>query len=87
MDDQKRELTVYQCAWIAYHKGYKYFAVQNYAECWAGNAAANHYDKHGNSSNYLEINKMPGFGIGKAWANFVYQIIGVRFKALYATLL
>ena len=38
--------TIYQCGQVAYNKGYYYFAVQDYGECYSGNNASATYAKH-----------------------------------------
>ena len=38
----KMELTVKQCARVAYNKGYEYFAIQVYGECFGGKDAGKH---------------------------------------------
>ena len=66
--------TIRQCAQVAYNKGYHYFAVQYYGECYSGNNASATYAKHGESKNCQGIDKTLGFGVGKQNANFVYRI-------------
>ena len=63
--------TIRQCAHVALAKGYEYFGVQFYGECWSSANAADTYNKHGSSTNCVE-------GVGKDMANFVYQFDKVR---------
>jgi hypothetical protein len=58
--------TVNQCAHVAFQKGYKYFGVQFYGECWSGAAVNETYDKYGKTTECWE-------GVGKDWTNFVYK--------------
>ena len=66
-------LTVSQCSHIARDKGYSYFGVQFYGECWSAsdNAAAQDYDKHGSASNCID-------GVGSHWSNMVYKMSNAR---------
>ena len=66
--------TVQQCAQIAFNKGYEYFAVQYYGECYTGNDASQTYNKHGGSDKCMEIDKTSGFRVGQIDTNFVYLI-------------
>ncbi|KAK3728015.1 hypothetical protein QZH41_010949, partial [Actinostola sp. cb2023] len=59
--------TIDACARIASIKGYTYFAVQFYGECWSGPNAESTYDDKGPSKHCV-------VGVGKAWTNFVYRI-------------
>ena len=68
------ELTVKQCARVAYDKGYEYFAVQFYGECHGGMDAGKRYSKYGESDDCWLFNKQNGHGVGKDLTNFVYQI-------------
>lgn len=64
--------TIHQCGQVAYNKGYHYFAVQDYGECYSGNNASATYDKHGKSEDGCYwIDKL---GVGKENASFVYRI-------------
>ncbi|XP_078360691.1 uncharacterized protein LOC144645089 [Oculina patagonica] len=69
------ELTVHQCAHVAYDKGYEYFAIQFYGECWGGKDAGKSYDKYGRSRRCWKFDKQTGYGVGGDMANFVYRII------------
>ena len=66
--------TVQQCAQVAFNKGYEYFAVQFYGECFTGNDASQTYDKHGGSDKCVESDKTLGFRVGQEHTNFVYRI-------------
>ncbi|CAH3175700.1 unnamed protein product, partial [Porites evermanni] len=69
------ELTVNQCAQVAtVNKGYEYFAVQYYGECYTGKNASQTYNKHGKSDRCVEIDKTSGFRVGERDTNFVYRI-------------
>ena len=63
-----------QCARVAYDKGYEYFAVQFYGECWGGKDAGKNYAKHGKSEGCWEFDKETGHGVGEEMSNFVYKI-------------
>ena len=67
--------TIHQCGQVAYNKGYHYFAVQDYGECYSGNNASATYAKHGESKDGCYwIDKNLGFGVGMENASFVYRI-------------
>ena len=66
--------TVQQCAQVALTKGYEYFAVQYYGECYTGNDVSQTYDKHGGSDKCVETDKTLGFRVGGEHTNFVYRI-------------
>ncbi|KAL9986872.1 hypothetical protein ACROYT_G001080 [Oculina patagonica] len=68
------ELTVNQCARVAYDKGYEYFAIQFYGECWGGKDSAKNYVKYGRSEDCIEFNNQNGHGVGGPKTNFVYRI-------------
>ena len=70
----KMELTVHQCARVAHDKGYKYFAVQYYGECYGGNDGGSSFAKHGNSTECWLFDKQLGFAVGRGNTNFVYRI-------------
>ncbi|KAL9986875.1 hypothetical protein ACROYT_G001084 [Oculina patagonica] len=70
----KMELTVHQCAHVAYDKGYEYFAIQFYGECWGGKDAGKSYAKHGKSEDCWKFDKQSGHSVGGELANFVYKI-------------
>ncbi|XP_028414604.1 MAM and LDL-receptor class A domain-containing protein 2-like, partial [Dendronephthya gigantea] len=57
--------TVRECACVAYDKGYKYFAVQFYGECWGARSLIE-YDKYGASNDCWS-------GVGKDFTNYVYK--------------
>lgn len=66
--------TVQKCAQVAVTKGYEYFAVQFYGECYTGKNASQTYKKHGRSDKCMETDKTLGFQVGKDDTNFVYRI-------------
>ena len=68
------QLTVNQCARVAYEKGYQYFAVQYYAECFGGDDAATNYAKYGESDKCWVFDNQTGNGVGRDNTNFVYRI-------------
>ena len=65
------DLVVKQCAEEANKKGYEYFGVQNYGECY-GNGM--NYAKHGDSNNCDMYDEGASHGVGKSSANFVYRL-------------
>lgn len=67
-------LTVNQCARVAQDKGYEYFSVQFYGECYGGIDAGSTYDKHGKSTGCWVFDKDRGHGVGESFTNFVYRI-------------
>lgn len=62
--------TVHHCARTAQSKGYVYFAIQFWGECWAGPKGHITYDKYGPSTEC----KM---GVGEGYASFVYRNTGL----------
>ena len=74
IDWYRMELTVYNCAQVAYDKGYEYFAVQFHGVCYGGKDAGETYAKHGKSEDCWEFDKQNGFGVGMKMTNFVYRI-------------
>ena len=73
-------LTVKQCARVAYDKGYEYFAIQYYGECWGGQDAGKNYAKHGKSDGCWVFDSQSGHGVGGVLTNFVYRISKVCMK-------
>lgn len=68
------DLVVKECSEEAYKKGYEYFGVQHYGECY-GNGTD--YSKHGAERNTEKcdvFDNRTGHGVGKAHTNFVYRI-------------
>ncbi|XP_078359057.1 uromodulin-like isoform X2 [Oculina patagonica] len=61
--------TVAACAEEAKKKGYLYFGLQFYGECWSGPKAHLTYDRDGSSKNCMP-------NVGKQRANFVYMLSG-----------
>ena len=68
------KLTVNQCARVAYDKGYEYFAVQYFGECWGGEDAGKSYAKYKSSKGCWKFDEESGYGVGAAMSNFVYRI-------------
>ena len=54
----------------AKRKGYSFFAIQFYGECWSGPGSENTYAKHGSSTRCTL--KAPL--VGKRRANYVYML-------------
>ena len=61
--------TIEACAKEALKKGYLYFAIQFYGECWSGPQAHLTYDQNKTSARCT-------LGVGKQRANFVYMLSG-----------
>lgn len=61
--------TIKACAKEALKKGYQYFGLQFYGECWSGPEANSTYDRDGTS-------KRCSRGVGERRANFVYKLDG-----------
>ncbi len=74
------ELTVNQCARVAYDKGYEYFAIQFYGECWGGKDAGKSYAKYGRSEGCWKFDEQSGYSVGGRLSNFVYKIEQVSKK-------
>ena len=68
------------CAKRTKSKGYSYFGIQHYGECWSGDAADRTYSMYGNSTNcvnadYEKCNSDYACQCtGKENANFVYRL-------------
>jgi len=56
------------CAELAYEKGYLYFGIQFYGECWSGPNSEKNFYKYGKSRRCRH-------GVGKGCANMVYMIL------------
>lgn len=54
------------CAEKAREKGFKFFGIQYYTECWSGTGAEKTYGRDGTSKDCEN-------GVGKSAANFVYR--------------
>ena len=62
-----------QCARVAKYKGYKYFAIHNYGECYGGGGNYTiHYRK---SVQCLNFGNKLRYGVGKENSSFVYKIL------------
>ena len=66
--------TVQQCAQVAFHKGFEYFAVHDYGECYTGDDASERKTKHDKSADCVETDKKSGYKVGKENTYFVYRI-------------
>lgn len=62
--------TILQCAYVARDKGYEYFGVQFYGECYSSVDAAETYDKYGVQTNA----DLCWANVGGSMTNFVYRI-------------
>lgn len=60
--------TVLECARRVNSKGFRYFGIQFYGECWSGENAELTYNKQGTSKNCFR-------GLGERNANFVYAFV------------
>ena len=60
--------TVVKCAHLARDIGYKFFAVQNYGECYTDGNIADNYDTYGEASPENCVG-----GVGASLTNFVYR--------------
>lgn len=69
----RMNLTVNQCAQVAFDRGYEYFSVQFYGECFGGEDAGTMYSKYGKSGNCWVFNDQNGHAVGSDLTNFVYQ--------------
>ncbi|CAH3138304.1 unnamed protein product [Pocillopora meandrina] len=63
--------TVLDCARRVNSKGFRFFGIQFYGECWSGENAELTYNKQGTSKNCFR-------GLGERKANFVYAFVGER---------
>ncbi|XP_031560597.1 uncharacterized protein LOC116296682 [Actinia tenebrosa] len=69
-----------RCAIESRKRGYKYFGIQFYGECWSGNVtSAAEYAVHGPSDECVGrdqgiCKKDTSLCVGKSFANFVYEI-------------
>lgn len=61
--------TIEACAKEASKKGYLYFGLQFYGECWSGPKAHKTYERYGKSNSCT-------LGVGKKRANMVYMLTG-----------
>ena len=62
-----------QCAEKAYEKGYEYFGVQHYGECYGNGTDYSKYGKLTEEACRVFDNRT-GHGVGKDYTNFVYRI-------------
>ncbi|KAK3699309.1 hypothetical protein QZH41_018420 [Actinostola sp. cb2023] len=70
-----------RCAVVANHKGYTYFSLQNYGECWSGKDANSTYADDGPSTTCIGAGyERCGGGdtlcTGVGYSNFVYMVKG-----------
>lgn len=61
--------TIEACAKESSKKGYLYFGLQFYGECWSGPEAHKTYERYGKSNSCT-------LGVGKKRANMVYMLTG-----------
>lgn len=73
--------TIRQCALVARDKGYKYFAVQFYGECWSSPDAAETYNRHGPQKDLKKCQA----GVGALFTNYVYRFKQVSLLQLLLT--
>ncbi|PFX27847.1 Deleted in malignant brain tumors 1 protein [Stylophora pistillata] len=66
--------TVAECARRVNLKGFHYFGVQFYGECWSGDNVELTYNKQGTSKNCFQ-------GVGRRRANFVYGFVEKEMSA------
>ena len=66
--------TVQQCAQVAFNRGFEYFAVQDYGECYTGDDAWERNTKYDKSDDCVETDKKSGYKVGKENTYFVYRI-------------
>jgi len=67
-----------RCASLAKKRGYGYFGIQFYGECWSGRYSHRLYHKHGSSNNCKKnwvYNSQCDVKTGADNANYVYKII------------
>lgn len=69
IDWYNMEATVRQCALVARDKGYEYFSVQFYGECWSSLDAESNYDRHGVQTDPDKCWE----NVGASSTNFVYR--------------
>lgn len=60
--------TVAKCAELVHDRGWEYFSLQFFGECWSGENGRLTYDRNGQSNNCV-------LGVGKESANFVYRLV------------
>ena len=68
--------TIEDCAKEASKKGYLYFGLQFYGECWSGPQDNSTYDRDGKSKSCTR-------GVGKKRANMVYMLTGEGERMIY----
>lgn len=66
IDGKDVNKTIMACAEKAREKGFKFFGIQYYTECWSGTGAEKTYGRDGTSKDCEN-------GVGKSAANFVYR--------------
>ena len=59
---------------VAFNKGFEYFAVQDYGECYTGDDASERNTKFDKSADCMETDKKSGYKVGKENTYFVYRI-------------
>ena len=66
--------TVQQCAQVALNKGFEYFAVHDYGECYTGDDASERITRYHESADCMETDKKSGYKVGKENTYFGYRI-------------
>ena len=66
IDHREVNKTIMACAEKAREKGFTFFGIQFYSECWSGTGAEKSYGRDGTSKDCEN-------GVGKSAANFVYR--------------
>lgn len=76
-DDYNFKMVIDMCATHARNKNdLRIFGVQNYGECWGGNASSR-YNRYRKSEDCISFPGVPG--VGKDWASAVYELVCKRF--------
>lgn len=63
---------VTKCAEKAWERGFRYFGIQFYGECWSDEEAETRYNMHGEVGR-LQREQNCIEGVGMHWANYVYK--------------
>ena len=74
------DLIIEACSKLSRQKGYRYFGIQFYGECWSGEIVE--FEREGRSFRCIK-------GVGQTEANFVYENIpkqGKTYNGLYSAL-
>ena len=79
-----------RCAELTEQRGYSYFGLQFYGECWSGPSAKERYAMQGKSDRCIGVDYNPCVDsaetecIGKDKTNYIYQLI--RENSKYANI-